>query len=178
LILPESRTIAFVFTCLDADYRDDKSVVAAVAFSSWDAGSSALETVLDIPGAPADYQPGEFYRRELPCLVELVSSLPAQPTLIIVDGYVWIGPERRGLGAHLYDALGKVVPVVGVAKNRFDAAGDEAIEVTRGESARPLYVTSVGIEPSQAAAGISRMAGDHRIPTMLKRVDRLCRDAP
>ena len=84
---------------------------------------------------------------------------------------------RRGLGAHLYEALARVTPVIGVAKNRFGPRAEQvAIEVLRGASSRPLFVTAIGVDAEAAAADISRMHGEHRLPTMLKRVDRLCRD--
>jgi deoxyribonuclease V len=92
-----------------------------------------------------------------------------------VDGYVWLGPGEKGLGAHLFDALEGRTPVVGVAKNPFYSA-TEAVEVRRGGSERPLYTTSVGMPVEQAAAGVRSMAGPYRLPEMLKRVDRLCRD--
>jgi deoxyribonuclease V len=49
--------------------------------------------------------------------------------------------------------------------------------VMRGGSTRPLCVTAVGIDAGLAAAGVARMAGHHRTPTILKRVDRLARDS-
>lgn len=44
----------------------------------------------------APYQPGEFYRRELPCLLAVLACGPVAE-VIVVDGYVWLGPERAGL---------------------------------------------------------------------------------
>jgi hypothetical protein len=49
------------------------------------------------------------------------------------------------------------------------------VEVFRGESQRPLYVTAVGIEHREAKIAIGKMHGKYRIPTMLKSVDQLCR---
>ncbi|MFY0538676.1 hypothetical protein [Nannocystis pusilla] len=37
----------------------------------------------------------------------------------MIDGHVWLGPDRPGLGVHLHRALGEAIPVVGVAKNPF-----------------------------------------------------------
>jgi deoxyribonuclease V len=75
----------------------------------------------------------------------------------------------------LYEALGRRLPIVGVAKNRFHTNG-AAIEVYRGDSKRPLFVTALGVDPQAAAIEVQRMHGEHRLPTVLKRVDRLCRD--
>jgi len=73
----------------------------------------------------------------------------------------------------LFEHIG--LPVIGIAKTEF-AGAVHAVPVLRGISQRPLYVTAAGIDPRQAAARILAMAGPHRLPTMLKRVDRLCRD--
>lgn len=120
----------------------------------------------------APYQPGAFYRRELPCILALVGELDRFPDYIVVDGYVYLGEERRpGLGKHLYDALGGRSAVIGVAKSRF--RGTPAAEVLRGRSRRPLYVTAVGVPEAEASDLVARMYGEHRVPDMLRRVDRL-----
>jgi deoxyribonuclease V len=95
---------------------------------------------------------------------------------VIVDGYVWLdGGGRKGLGAHLFDALDGRFAVVGVAKHSFHGATN-AIPVLRGSSLRPLYVTAEGISPSDAAEGLRMMSGSDRNPILLKRVDQLCRE--
>lgn len=48
-------------------------------------------------------------------------------------------------------------------------------ELCRGASRRPLYITAIGSDYLTAAEHIREMAGDHRIPTLLKTVDRLAR---
>jgi len=94
---------------------------------------------------------------------------------VIVDGYVWLDANGTpGLGGHLYEALAGKVTVVGVAKTVFRGAG-WAIPVTRGSSAVPLFVTAAGIDPKRAAEELKVMHGPYRLPTLLKRVDRLCR---
>jgi deoxyribonuclease V len=47
----------------------------------------------------------------------------------------------------------------------------------RGDSSRPLYVTALGVDVETAAEDVRRMHGRFRLPTMLKRADRLCRDS-
>ena len=96
-------------------------------------------------------------------------------TAIVVDGYVTLGSAQKpGLGMHLYEAIDRAVPVIGVAKNRF-ADTSEACEVFRGNSQSPLFVTSVKMPLAVAKANIEGMHGEHRIPTLLKKVDQLCR---
>jgi deoxyribonuclease V len=73
----------------------------------------------------------------------------------------------------LHEALGGAVPVVGVAKTRFASAA--AVDVVRGDSQKPLFVTAAGVDVEWAAEQVKRMHGPYRIPTLLKRVDQLCR---
>jgi len=159
---------------VDVAYAETKALSAGVTFTSWgDATPTGEFTTWVSPVAP--YVPGEFYRRELPCILALLPLLPASPELIIVDGYVHLGAERRaGLGQHLYAALDGSVPVIGVAKKAF-AGTPATTELYRGGSARPLYVTAVGLDGETAKGWIAAMHGNHRLPTLLKRVDQLCR---
>ncbi|MCP4120011.1 MAG: hypothetical protein GY737_32370 [Desulfobacteraceae bacterium] len=52
---------------------------------------------------------------------------------------------------------------------------DHAEEMFRGQSKKPLYVTSAGISQVQAASNIGKMAGRFRVPDLLKRVDKKAR---
>jgi deoxyribonuclease V len=100
--------------------------------------------------------------------------LAESPQIVVIDGYVWLGEQKPGLGAHLYDVLGQQVAVVGVAKTLF--TGAEPVElVLRGRSRTPLYVTAAGMDLAEAANHIRAMHGSHRIPTLLKRADQLSR---
>lgn len=161
--------------CLDVDYRDDTAVTAAVLFTSWTSArphSSVTATVHDV----APYQPGEFYRRELPCLRSALDKLKIPPDLILVDGFVWLPKGRPGLGHKLWEALGGEIPVVGVAKSAFrDHRG--AVPIKRGGSRKPLWVTAQGVAIEEAAARVREMHGSYRLPTMLKLADTLCRQA-
>ena len=120
----------------------------------------------------APYQPGEFYRRELPPLRAVVPAA-AELALIVVDGYVDLDPDGRpGLGAQVHAEFG--VPVIGVAKTAFSTA-THAAQVLRGQSSRPLYVTAAGMTTADAAGLVAEMAGRFRMPDALKLVDRLAR---
>ncbi len=160
---------------LDVDYRPDGTAHAAlVGFSDWGDGAPTLTRVCVLPEA-APYEPGAFYKRELPCLLALLGGLEALPGVVLVDGYVWLrGPDDPGLGAHLWRALGEGCAVVGVAKTRFASAGC-AQEVVRGASAQPLWVTAAGMPLDEAAGRVRRMHGPYRLPTLLRAVDGLAR---
>jgi|APSaa5957512622_1039677.scaffolds.fasta_scaffold12537_3 deoxyribonuclease V len=158
----------------DVDYHDDgTALVAVVGIESWDSAETVLERTLPIPET-ASYEPGYFYKRELPCIMAMIRDLhlPAEEIdCLVVDGHCWLDEDRPGLGAHLYEKLHRLFPVVGIAKSRFHMGF--ATEVFRPGSTKPLYVTAEGLY--DAPGRVSGMHGSYRIPTALKRVDALCR---
>jgi len=163
-----------MMACLDVAYHALEANAAAVLFHSWGDGAGERVIVTRVP-APADYRPGQFYLRELPCLLALVALIGEPLEVLIVDGYVWLGEGNLpGLGAHLHAALGGAVAVIGVAKSPL-AGATSAIPVLRRGSRRPLFVTAAGMHVLVAADHIETMHGEHRIPTLLKRADQLSR---
>lgn len=160
-----------------ADFAYDDAVCNAhggiVAFDGWPASEPAWTGTIHID-AIEPYEPGAFYRRELPCwlrALELVRQNGIEPDVLVVDGYASFGPGRDALGAHLHKAVG--LRVVGVAKTPFHGASH--VEVLRGTSASPLLVTAVGMDADEAAIGVKAMAGPHRMPVMLALADSLAR---
>jgi deoxyribonuclease V len=161
---------------LDVAYTPDAAGVGCVLAEGWTAPAPAAEVARHMPGVPERYEPGAFYKRELPLLLAAIQGLAVEPDAYVIDGYVWLGPDKPGLGARLFERLGSGVPVIGVAKTAF--RGDTwSTPVLRGQSQRPLLVTAAGMETAEAAALVSGMHGEHRIPTLLQRADRLARDA-
>lgn len=161
---------------LDAAYGEAAAAVACVVADGWSAERpTSVETRCVATPAEA-YEPGAFYKRELPLLLDALASL-GDPGAVIVDGYVWLGRDRRpGLGARLHRDLGERAPVIGVAKTRF--RGDDWSEpVLRGGGASPLFVTAAGVATDEAAARVRAMHGAHRIPTLLRLADRHARQA-
>lgn len=159
---------------IDVDYRDDTAHIAGVAFSGWqDAEPSAIftSTLSDIEA----YEPGSFFRRELPCILKLLEEHELTPACIVIDGFVYLdGESEAGLGKHLYDALSPKSAIIGVAKRPFKNT-PVSCELNRGESSKPLYVTSIGNTTDDARGRIASMHGEFRIPTLLKQADRICR---
>jgi deoxyribonuclease V len=162
--------------CLDVHYPARGARAACVVIASWPAGEALELRSVDLPEVDP-YQPGQFYRRELPALVRVLAEVRSPLQAVVVDGHVILDARGRpGLGAHLFEALGRRVPVVGVAKRRFGEAGaSPAIEVLRGESRRPLFVTAAGLDARRAAEEVARMHGSSRLPWALSRVDALAR---
>jgi deoxyribonuclease V len=160
-----------VKACVDVSYAGNKGTAACLTFAEWQDEIPCSEHVVRIDDV-LPYVAGEFFRRELPCLERVLCEVPVAIDLIIVDGYVWLDGGRPGLGARLFEALKQSSAVVGVAKTPFHEA--KAIEVSRSGT-RPLYVTAVGVDVELAATWIESMHGVYRMPTLLRRVDALCR---
>jgi deoxyribonuclease V len=159
--------------CLDVQYHPDHAIAAAMMFDHW-TDAIPIRVVTQRIDEVAPYEPGAFYKRELPCLLAVLETFCEPLETIIVDGFVWLDDQnKRGLGAHLFDALEKRITVVGVAKTAF--TGAPALEVLRGQSKQPLFVNSIGCDQIRAAQWIANMHGEHRVPTLLKAVDQLAR---
>jgi deoxyribonuclease V len=165
-----------MIACVDVDYRENEAWASCVVFRDWPGPQCAARYVERLT-VVAPYEPGQFYRRELPCLLAVLRQVREAVDVVIVDGYVWLGGEDHpGLGAYLYEALGHRTPVVGVAKTHFHSA-HLARQALRGNSQRPLYVTAVGMDVEKAVQHVQSMSGAFRIPDMLRQADRLCRSA-
>lgn len=165
--------------CIDVDYIETESGgtsarAACVIIDDWADAVPTVAHLIEIESV-RDYEPGQFYLRELPCIQAALAKLDDQPKVIVVDAYVWLDEQNApGLGAHLYEALGQEIPVIGVAKNPFKQAA-HATKLYRGGSTRPLFITAVGIPTAEAADNIAAMHGPHRIPSILSRTDQLSR---
>jgi len=165
-----------VIVALDVQYSSSTAFAAAVVFEAWDPDRPVTQYAERVSPVAA-YEPGAFYLRELPPLCRVVEKLRESVDTLVIDGYCHLSPEGKpGLGAYLRDALKTPAAIVGVAKNRFRDSR-HAEEVLRSGSARPLFVTSIGMESTEAADCIRRMAGPYRIPKLLKAADQLARSA-
>ncbi|GAA2628345.1 endonuclease V [Dactylosporangium fulvum] len=153
-------------------YPDEGGATAALVVADSPAFSTLIEERVHRLDEVAPYEPGSFYKRELPA-VHAVLAGTAPLDLLVVDGYVDLDPHGRpGLGAHVHAETG--IPIIGVAKTAFRSA-THAIEVRRGGAERPLLVTAAGLPVDRAAAIVAGMAGPHRLPDALRRVDALAR---
>jgi deoxyribonuclease V len=173
-----------VLACVDVSYREGAAIGGCVLFRAWTDARPAKELV--VRTGPADpYRPGEFYRRELPLILAVLERVDVPLEAIVIDAYVWLG-NRPGLGARLFEALDERAAVVGVAKTAWgepatsEGSSDarRTIPVRRGRADKPLYVTAAGMDVLLAAALVAGMHGPHRIPTLIKAVDRLVREQP
>lgn len=163
-----------MIAAIDAHYREKFAKFVCITFDDWmDEAPKSVHTIL-LPEA-GDYVPGEFYKRELPGILEVLKNLDLNELeCIVIDGYVFLDEHHKpGLGGHLFEKTGGQIPVIGVAKSYFHQNEKLTVEVLRGKSKKPLFVTSVGMETAVAAEKINTMAGEFRIPALLKELDRL-----
>jgi deoxyribonuclease V len=165
-----------VIVALDVCYRSDGSALAAaVSFGGWSDAAPQATRLVELPKVE-EYEPGDFSKRELPCLLAALAGFElGAEDAVVVDAYVDLDEAgRAGLGRKLFEALGSRAPVVGVAKTRF-AGVPVSWGLARGSSKNPLYVSAAGMPMEMARAKVAAMHGPHRMPTMLRAVDGLCR---
>ena len=162
---------------LDTYYFDDQANTAYVLFTDW-TSEAAVESGSFLMSGIADYESGQFFKRELPCILDALSRINRPDiSCILIDGYVTLDSAgQAGLGGYLFETLKGEIPVIGVAKNAFKAERPNVKAVKRGTSQKPLFITSQGVALETAAAGISSMHGPYRMPDLLRQVDRLSRD--
>ncbi len=161
----------------DTYYFQQKAKTAAIIFQHWnDQLPSSIHS--DIIDSVNPYEPGNFYKRELPCILKLMRQISLKNiNFIIVDGYVLLdGNGKLGLGGYLYQTLENKTPVIGVAKNKFNSKSMAALAIFRGKSQKPLYISAIGISVKKAAKMIKEMHGNYRIPTLLKLLDQKTRN--
>lgn len=161
--------------------------IAAIAIEDWSSDTIIKSWEIDKQGIDCEYIPGQFYKRELPCLIELWNNIDEQDkkqiSTIIVDGFYNIWDGRHGLGHHFYDWLcenGYSVEVVGIAKSPCRETSEFTLPVFRTEESKKckcrsaLWVNGSNMENDYQSKVLS-MDGKYRIPTMIKAVDKLSR---
>jgi len=161
----------------DTYYFDQKAKTICLEFTEWNEDKNFKihsETIENVE----EYIPGEFYKRELPCILSLLKQIDLSTIdIIVVDGFVYLNDENKyGLGGHLYEKLNKEIPIIGVAKTNFASIEKNKKALYRGDSKKPLYITSIGIDLDEAYKKVESMAGEFRFPTLLKELDRLTKE--
>ncbi|HEX8015046.1 MAG TPA: endonuclease V [Flavobacterium sp.] len=161
----------------DTYYFDGKAKTVCLEFEKWNE-SKDFKIYTEIMDNVEEYIPGEFYRRELPCILSLLNQIDlAKVNVIIVDSFVYLDDDKKyGLGGHLYEKLNNEIPIIGVAKTNFASIEKDKVGIIRGDSYKPLFITAIGIELEDAVEKVKSMAGEFRIPTLLKELDRLTKE--
>ncbi|MCV2484923.1 endonuclease V [Flavobacterium sp. SH_e] len=161
----------------DTYYFDDKAKTICLEFAEWNEDKN-FKIHSEIIGNIEEYIPGEFYKRELPCILSLLKQIDLSTIeAIVVDGFVYLDDEEKyGLGGYLYEKLNKKIPIIGVAKTNFASIEKNKKALFRGDSKKPLYITSIGIDLEEAYKKVESMHGEFRMPTLLKELDRLTKE--
>lgn len=156
----------------DTYYFENKAITVGIGFLSWQ-DEKPLQIYSEILEGIAEYEPGSFYKRELPCIVSLLKTIElSEIELIIVDSYVQLDDNGKlGLGGHLYEKLDQKIPVIGVAKSGYHQNKINNKALLRGKSKNPLYISAIGIELNIAFEYIKSMHGEYRMPTLLQILD-------
>lgn len=162
---------------LDTYYFENKAKTVALEFLDW---SDINETAcyFEILENIEEYKSGEFYKRELPCVLSIIKKFNLEDyEAIIIDGYVFVDNDSKlGLGGFLYEKLNKKIPVIGVAKTDFISLNNNKVSLLRGKSKNPLFISAIGINLNEATEKIKYMNGEFRIPTLLKKLDTLTKE--
>lgn len=158
--------------CFDVYYYEKYARACCIVFTK--DNERIISEYIEVIEGIEDYVSGQFYKRELPCILKVLGKVKENIDIIITDSFVWVDRDKKGLGAHLYETLKSKVPVIGVAKSYLKGSTDY-MEVYRGKSNNPLYISSIGIDQEYSAKLIENLKGDFRIPDILKRVDKLSR---
>lgn len=162
---------------IDVHYKETTAKAVGALIQHWE-DAVAQQYVIRYIDEVEEYVPGAFYKRELPCILEICAAIDLHSlSYIIIDGFVVLDDSGKpGLGAYVYESIQQQVPVIGVAKTNFHQNTQQVIPVLRGASANPLYVTAVGTDLQQAAEHIKTMHGEFRLPTVLKEMDRITKE--
>ncbi|MDC8006030.1 endonuclease V [Aureisphaera galaxeae] len=161
---------------IDVYYREDGTAKTVGVLFNWD-DTEPLEIYEETFLQVAAYIPGQFYKRELPCILKLLDRVDLDSLEgILVDGHVFVdNDEKLGLGGHLWESLNKKIPVIGVAKKSFHNTEKVSIPIVRGKSKNPLFVSCVGMELDLTVQRVQNMKGIYRIPDILKTLDQWTR---
>jgi deoxyribonuclease V len=156
----------------DTYYYGDNAKTVCLAFEKW-SDAAECRIYAQIKTGVNEYEPGAFYKRELPCILSLLDTIQLENVeAIIIDGFVFLDDNNTiGLGGHLFNTLNKKIPVIGVAKTNFATIQKNKRAVYRGQSEKPLYITAISMDIELAADCIKSMHGDFRMPTLLKKLD-------
>lgn len=161
----------------DTYYFEDKAKTVGISFESWtDSVPNRIE--VEVLEGISKYEPGSFYKRELPCILSLLKRYNLKEVnIIIVDSYVLLDDAGKlGLGGHLYEHLDKAIPIIGVAKSRFNSNVINVKELLRGDSIKPLYISAIDIDLKEAYNLVQSMHGSYRMPTLLQILDAKTRE--
>ena len=133
---------AFDVHYLDAA-EDPVAVAAAVVFADWRDPEAAATYLARVP-SPAEYEPGQFFKRELPALRAVIDLVKEPIDTYVVDGYCTLSADGApgsgvvsarsdacGFGWGIAGGRGGEKPVSGHDARGGGAAGEKYAAVVR-----------------------------------------------
>jgi deoxyribonuclease V len=172
------RTVAGV----DVSYREDHAVAAAVLMDA-ETLDVIAEAVVEVEAA-FPYIPGYLAFRELPPLLAALRSLPAEPSLLFVDGHGILHPAKCGIAAQL--GIAAKIPTIGIGKSYLvGEIGSKtirkgaAVPVRIGgrimgyafrssESRHPIFISPGNLITPKTALRLTRAVCLHRVPEPIR----------
>ena len=83
-----------MLAAVDVHYLSTHAFAACVLFHAFtDAHEIDTRVVRVIDIAP--YEPGAFYKRELPCLLAVLNTAGGGLETVVIDGYVWLSADGK-----------------------------------------------------------------------------------
>ncbi|MDZ7877389.1 MAG: hypothetical protein U5L45_06955 [Saprospiraceae bacterium] len=148
---------------INVHYRENEAKIVCLEIDNWTDNVSS-KTHIVYKYDVAEYESGAFYKRELPCITNIMEFVDLEMVeCIVVDSYVYLDDnDKKGLGYYVYDHFEGKIPVIGVAKTSFHNNTKNVRPILRGSSLSPLYVSSIGIELDLAAKYVLSIAGKFR----------------
>lgn len=87
---------------VDAYYAGGKAKVVGVLFENF-SDEKPLKIISKVVDGVAPYESGNFYKRELPCIVSLLQDLDMRDiSLIVIDGFVYLDGDEDTVWADIY----------------------------------------------------------------------------
>ncbi len=157
---------------IDVHYKENYSAKAVGMLFDWE-DIYPKKVITEYIEVINEYVPGEFYKRELPCLLKIIEKINIDELeAIIIDGHIYVDNYGKfGLGGILWETLKKQISIVGIAKTSFFSNKATVKECFRGKSKKPLFVSVIGSDIENTVGKVKLMKGEYRMPTILKELD-------
>lgn len=157
---------------LDTYYYSNSSLTVGIWFDDW--RSNNLNRIeYSWCNHFESYVPGQFYKRELPGILDFIDLYGLNDVdIVILDGFINT-PNGPGLGLLFYESLGSPnnLNIVGIAKSYYEGIESISERVFRGNSKKPLYIQTYGLDIQEVGKKVRKMRGKNRIPKLLKILD-------
>ncbi|WP_372794380.1 deoxyribonuclease V [Pontiella sp.] len=115
----EIKTVAGVDVGFEKNNTITRAAIVVLDFQTLE----VLESAVAHHPTSFPYVPGLLSFREVPCVLEAMLKLSAEPDLLLCDGQGIAHPRRFGIAAHLGLLLD--IPAIGVGKSRLTGSHDE-----------------------------------------------------